>query len=97
MTQPHVFTDRELELIAYSAHVLNKDWKKIQQQFLPYLNPISIKNKYYKLLKQGHLQKLMDTKVQKSVQLTPPSIVNFIDDEDEKVIESLYLLAVQTK
>ena len=59
MTVPHTFSDRELELIARGSVEFSKDWKQISRTYMPYLSPISAKNKYYKMAKNGQLQSLL--------------------------------------
>eukprot|EP00703_Trepomonas_sp_PC1_P001383 JAP95223.1 Hypothetical protein TPC1_11860 [Trepomonas sp. PC1] len=60
MTQsPHMFTNEELVLIAHGSIKYNKDWRKIQTKMLPHLNHISIKNKYYKMMHNGMLDRIL--------------------------------------
>eukprot|EP00703_Trepomonas_sp_PC1_P002681 JAP93925.1 Hypothetical protein TPC1_13596 [Trepomonas sp. PC1] len=86
MTIPHTFTDRELELIAHGSVEFQKDWRMISHMYMPYLSPISIKNKYYKMVKNGQLQvSLRRLRHQEQ------------ESSDDRIIDALYKMAVNCK
>ncbi|KAH0572280.1 hypothetical protein SS50377_26490 [Spironucleus salmonicida] len=47
-TSHHVWTEQELHLLGLGIRKYKYNWVKISQEFLPHLNSISIKNKFYK-------------------------------------------------
>ena len=85
-TIPHTFTDFELDLIAQGSVEFAKDWKMVSAAFLPHLSPVCIKNKYYKMVKNGQLQ----------AKLRRPRNTEERESSDDKIIEALYKIAMSS-
>ena len=93
---PHVFTQLEMQKIAVGVTECNKDWKLVSKLYLPHLNPICIKNKYYKMVKNGTLQTILKNHQNKHHECDHRQTPSFSSpsSSDDYVLECLLKVAL---